>query len=288
MTKKHILIVDDAKDILFLLQLSLKKLGSDFKVSTAMDGPSALEKIRQEKFDLVLADYMMPGMTGMDLAQQVQQISPDTRLILMTAYDTPLLREQVQLMALSGFVSKPFTVPQVMKVINQVLAKTPEELSPEQNSHLDSNISQTIFDALRTLYNKIGARYVVLLDYAGQPIKWVGQVDQKNLSRLATFVASNFRSMTELAGSLGENSHNFKSSYFEGVDYHIYAYEINPDFLLAVVFSISEKPGTVWLYTRQTAETLQIILERVSKSSMINDNTTVASEFDSLLGSEPV
>jgi len=286
MTKKHILIVDDAKDILFLLQLSLKKLGSDFEVSTAMDGPAALEKIRQEKFALVLADYMMPGMTGIDLAREIRQVAPNTRLVLMTAYDTPLLREQVQSMALSGFVSKPFTVPQVMRVINQVLAQSPQSLPTERHAALDANLSQTLHNTLKILYNKIGARYVVLLDSAGQPIKWVGQVQQKNLARLSRFVASNFRTVAELAASLGDNSRNFKSSYFEGDDYNIFAYQINDDFLLTVVFGDSEKPGTVWLYTRQTAARLQIILERVSKSSIVGDNTTVASEFDDLLGGE--
>ena len=61
MSDKHVLIVDDARDILFLLTTTVKQLGPDYKVSAANDGYEALEQIRQKKFDLVITDYMMPG-----------------------------------------------------------------------------------------------------------------------------------------------------------------------------------------------------------------------------------
>ena len=52
MGDKHVLIVDDARDILFLLTHSVKRLGSEFKVSTAMDGVEALEQIQQRAVQL--------------------------------------------------------------------------------------------------------------------------------------------------------------------------------------------------------------------------------------------
>ena len=84
MGDKHVLIVDDARDILFLLTHSVKRLGSEFKVSTAMDGVEALEQIQQRKFDLVITDYMMPGMTGLELAQQIQIAAGDAGPFYLT------------------------------------------------------------------------------------------------------------------------------------------------------------------------------------------------------------
>ena len=51
MSKKHVLIVDDAKDILFLLTHTVKRLGPDYEVSTAIDGPSALKRYRSSNLN---------------------------------------------------------------------------------------------------------------------------------------------------------------------------------------------------------------------------------------------
>ena len=86
MQKKRVLIVDDAKDILFLLTHSIKRLGPDYEVSTATDGPTALEQIQKQKFDLVITDYMMGGMTGLDLVQRLRDLAPETKVVLMSAW----------------------------------------------------------------------------------------------------------------------------------------------------------------------------------------------------------
>ncbi len=124
MSKKYILIVDDAKDILFLLMHSVKRLGPDYEVITASDGASAMEQLQKQKFDLVITDYMMPGLTGIDLVQAVRSIAPETPVVLMTAHDTRSVRDTVEALKLGGFIGKPFTVPEVLEVVNRALVRT--------------------------------------------------------------------------------------------------------------------------------------------------------------------
>ena len=103
MTQKRILIVDDDKSILRMLEFGLKKMGPDYQFFTARDIYNALEQIETEWFDLVVTDYMMPGMTGVDLARAVRKISPDTQVVLMTAYGSSELRNTTDNLGIDGF-----------------------------------------------------------------------------------------------------------------------------------------------------------------------------------------
>jgi CheY-like chemotaxis protein len=283
MSDKHVLIVDDAPDILFLLTHSVKRLGPDFKVSTAMDGVEALELIQQRQFDLVITDYMMPGMTGLELAQEIRQRSPDTQVLLMSAYDTIALREQVETMKLGGYLGKPFSVPDILGMVQRIVAQTRQTVSQEPAK--SPVRSQTVFEQLKLLHNQTGSQCVLLLNSDGQPLQMVGQVDRSKVSRLAMFVAANFLTVSELATLLDDNSSVFKSIYHEGSKYSIYAYDINGEFLLAVLFGSVSKPGTVWFYTKQAATNLAPLLGQRGAPEVLDDKTTtVAEEFDDLLG----
>jgi CheY-like chemotaxis protein len=283
MSKKHVLIVDDAKDILFLLTHSVKRLGPEYEVSTATDGPAALEQMEKQRFDLVITDYMMGSMTGLDLAQQIRVKSPHTQVVLMSAYDTTNLRKSAKDLNLSGYVGKPFTVPEVLEVVQNAVAQAgPAEPDETEATGKDNVINKP----LRTLYNKTGANYVLLLNARGQPVHVVGKTEPATLSRLANFVAGNFLAVTELASLLGDNSSVFKSSYYEGNNYNIYAHDINGEYMLAVVFGSKDKPGTVWFYTKQTATDLLPHLSRVAEAENDQLKEIVAAEFNELLGDE--
>ncbi len=286
MTKKHVLIVDDAKDLLFLLTHSVKRLGPDYEVTTAMDGGTALEQIQQKKFDLVITDYMMPGMTGLQLVDEVRRISPETQVVLMTAYDTAQLRERAEDMQVGGYLGKPFTVPEILTIVERIVTQTNQAANAE---YIESPaLDPAIYEHLKTLHSKTGAHYVLLLNSEGRPLQVVGPADRARVARLASFVAANFLAVIELACLLGDNTSVFKSSYHEGSNYNIYAYDINGEFLLAVVFATTGKPGTVWFYTKQIAATLAPLLGPPIQPSTTTDDAraAIAAEFDDLLGDE--
>lgn len=287
MSKRSVLVVDDAKDILFLITHSLKRLGPDFEVNTAIDGPSALEQIRQQPFDLVITDYMMGEMTGLDVAREVRRLSPETQIILMSAYDTTQLRELVADIGLNGYIGKPFTVNHVLEVVTEALAATHPADHPTPTGEIPDD--QAVYEALKTLYAKTGAHYVLLLNSQGQPVRSVGSAKPTTLSRLATFIASNFLSVTELASLMGDHTSVFKSSHYEGSNYNIYAYNINGDYFLAVVFGVRDKPGAIWFYTKQAAASLASLLGANDALSVAEETkASVAVEFDNLLGDEIV
>jgi CheY-like chemotaxis protein len=117
MQPKRVLIVDDESHVTTMLADSLEKLGEDFAIETAHSGDEALAKVQQATYAVLITDYKMPGMNGLDLAQMVHRLSPETRIILMTAYSSDKLRQAAGLMELDGYLNKPFSVAQVRDLV---------------------------------------------------------------------------------------------------------------------------------------------------------------------------
>jgi predicted regulator of Ras-like GTPase activity (Roadblock/LC7/MglB family) len=117
---------------------------------------------------------------------------------------------------------------------------------------------------LKVLQANTNARCVLLLRSDGYPVHVVGQTSNLPVPNISALIAANFMSAGELANLLG-NQRVFKSSFHEGEDYNVYAYEVNSVFLLAVVFDANRKPGVVWFYTKQTAVTLAPLLKEEAK-----------------------
>ncbi len=284
MTRKYILIVDDDPDLLFLAAHGVKSLGPEHQVVTAPNGISALNQAQNQTFDLIITDYMMPEMSGLELMEQVRQISPQTQFILMTAHhDSGGIRNKIETKELAGFVGKPFTLSDLLEEVKGVISQLDSVLeTPLSNTPIQKG---AIEEQLKNLHRQTGARSVILINADGSPMAMVGVTDPSRVARLASFVSSNFLAIMELASLFGDKDSAFSSSYYEGNNYNIYAYNINGEFFLAVLFDVGGKPGTVWFYTKQVAATLVPILPTTKKSLLTHkDSLTLAKDFDDMFG----
>lgn len=117
--RKNILIVDDDDGICTLLERILEK--PDYQVITAPDGYTAMERLTQQKFDLVLTDWRMSDMDGLELAKVIQNVSPDTQILLMTGILTPELTNVIKSLGLTGWIKKPFTPSHILNMVEQVI-----------------------------------------------------------------------------------------------------------------------------------------------------------------------
>ena len=118
---KSILIVDDEKDVRTLLKRIFETRKPDYKIVTAPDGFIALGRLMQQGFDLVLTDWRMSEMDGLELAEAIQEISPDTRILLMTGSVTSELDGAVKSLGLAGWIEKPFTPTYILNAVKQVM-----------------------------------------------------------------------------------------------------------------------------------------------------------------------
>jgi CheY-like chemotaxis protein len=120
MCKSRILIVDDDELILAGLRLSFDLLLPGCPVNTVSDAVAALSELRQQPFDLILTDYDMPKMNGLALAQAPHQISPSTRIVLMTAgYSHDEIQTRAGSTPLNGLLPKPFTLRELGEILRE-------------------------------------------------------------------------------------------------------------------------------------------------------------------------
>jgi|SRR5208283_3265954 len=116
-----ILIVDDEE---IILSSCLRILSAEeYRLDTAENAGIALEKMRKTHFDLVLADLMMPGATGMDLLKKIKEEQPETDLIIITGYGTIKMAIEALQRGAYDFIEKPFTPEVLLNVVARCLEK---------------------------------------------------------------------------------------------------------------------------------------------------------------------
>ncbi len=116
-TRKKILVVDDEPLVSNAVKMMLTFDGHD--VVTASHGKEALALFEQDKFDLVITDYAMPGMKGDELAAAIKSRVPGQPVILITAYAEMLKTSNVPLGAVDYIISKPFLLEDLRTAINK-------------------------------------------------------------------------------------------------------------------------------------------------------------------------
>lgn len=109
----RILIVDDDNVLLNLLNVMITRICPVCQVISASDGQSALAELQQstteQAFDLLLTDYQMPSMDGLELARTAKRVSPETKIVLMTGFvDIATILTEIERINLAGLLLKPF------------------------------------------------------------------------------------------------------------------------------------------------------------------------------------
>src|ERR1051325_1449778 len=121
MSERTILVTDDETHILHVVSLKLRNAG--FKVLTARDGQEALEMAQQEHPDLLITDYHMPQLSGLELCQRLKQDVNTSNIpaIMLTARGYHLEPQDTQQSGILRMLSKPFSPRHLLSTVNEVL-----------------------------------------------------------------------------------------------------------------------------------------------------------------------
>lgn len=132
--KVHVLVVDDEKMIRNLLKMSLQRM--DYEVTTAEDGAEALALFRDNAYDLVVLDILMPRVDGFTVCAELRRQS-NVPIIMLTALNRPDDIVRGLELGADNYITKPFTFKEVEARIRAILRRTSNKLEPAPDQVLE-------------------------------------------------------------------------------------------------------------------------------------------------------
>jgi len=131
----QILLIDDEDDIRETLTTLLNMNG--YTVTALPDGPSAIEEVKKEKYQMVITDLMLPEMNGIDIIKNIKEVDPDIQCIVITGYATVSTAVEAMKAGAFDYLMKPFNSSEIMMLIKRALEF--QELHAE-NQQLKKNL----------------------------------------------------------------------------------------------------------------------------------------------------
>ena len=116
-----VLYVDDENTLRFLVKEQLSAEG--FDVMVAEDGQAAMESMREQPFDVVLLDILMPGMDGFSVLKEMKKLPKQPRVIMLTGVSEISTAIESLKNGANDYVTKPYDLEDLVSCINRVLAR---------------------------------------------------------------------------------------------------------------------------------------------------------------------
>ena len=117
--KRRVLVVDDERSVVQSIAQVLA--GDAFEVETVLSGEDALIRTAAVRYDLIICDLMMPGLSGLDLLKALREYRPTTPVLMITGYPTIKTAEESVKMGAFAYLTKPFTPADIRNAASRVL-----------------------------------------------------------------------------------------------------------------------------------------------------------------------
>ncbi len=258
---KRVLIVDDEESVLFVLKKSLRKLGDQYDVDTATNGYQALEMLQAKTYDLIVTDYRMTGMNGLQLMEAVRATQPRTRMVMITAYGNEALEAEAKRLQVYRYLTKPLDVFTFRKIIKEALEGSGEmAVSRPGLLILSDERYRQVITLLERLKGDVGGRCIILTDGNGHIIARTGDMTSLQIAEIASLLSGSMATLQAAGQALDGEESAINLSYREGKRDCLYVINIGQHLLLILVIEnspFSSRLGSVWYYARQAALTLR-------------------------------
>jgi DNA-binding response OmpR family regulator len=266
-----ILVVDDSPQISKALSDLLSASG--YAVRTAPSAERALQILESAKFDLIITDLKMTGMTGIDLAKQVLQKWPGLPVVILTGFgDMDSVINALRL-GVADYLKKPFSMDEVMSVVEREIGRSrgraaaPVEARPTEKPPRLYIFAQRDLEQIEAVLSRLRAQATaesaMLVEQAGYVIAAKGMSSGADVEPLSNLIASSRSTSASLASLLGEVQ-DFSTNYMEGQRVSVYTTSLGRDLYLAVVVPKGTKQGLVWLYAKEAAVEIDRIVQRAT------------------------
>jgi DNA-binding response OmpR family regulator len=139
MPAKKILLIEDNKDMAQLLALHLRDL--QHSIELCFDGDSGLQHAQNNQYDLVILDLMLPGKDGLSICRAIRENLNYTPILMITAKDSELDRVQGLETGADDYVTKPFSITEVLARIKAIFRRS-DAIKPSNQDDLSQIIQR--------------------------------------------------------------------------------------------------------------------------------------------------
>lgn len=179
----RILVVENQHELGKLLHTGLEKLSFPVQLLAVPSGEEAVLDASRQHIDLLVADYLLPGMTGIELMHKIRQRQPGIKVILVCGQSDSKICEQVLAAGADGCFLKPIPVADFFTAVNRLLGPQeppplPDELIPRWEEAAPP--VTTLSEILAKRRHDLDARAVLLIDGSGQVVARAGELPDKD------------------------------------------------------------------------------------------------------------
>lgn len=137
----RVFLIEDEEKTGDMLRLGLES--EDIDVVWAKDGPSALQEMEKGKFDLVILDLKLPGLSGEEVLKGIRKIDPYIEVIVYTNYEDPPVMKRLMNLGVEGYIKKGAEAD-LWRTVAQIKAKL-DPLSPTETDDLLGSLPEGMF-----------------------------------------------------------------------------------------------------------------------------------------------
>ncbi len=284
--KKKILIVDDHFEMLDFLRSMLQLSNPDFEVSAVPSGEEGLLELHGSRFDLLISDVRLPGISGFELVRKARRLQADLPMLMITGYASAQGRKEAEQLGVLRYFQKPLDTDALLAAIHAALHESPApatrrgdtkplgrapqavaaESEPEAAEGLpagdvEAPAAQTAA-RLQALLSDTGAVDVLLAQADGQIVQRAGGSSQP-ADHLARLLARSLQDSFELAQALG-SAEPLTIQYQSGATTDVYAANVGRAHFLIMLFDAAARRGrigTVWVFAQRAVKELRELLD---------------------------
>ena len=204
----RILIVDDHRDVIRLLRSALESLEHDFEILEAPSGEEAFLEISGKPIDLLVLDYLLPGMTGLELFEKFKKRNETAQVIFISGTKDRKARKQLEDADAYGFFEKPISLTEFLDAVERALGVELTIMPDEDEAH------KTMAGLLAKFRQNMEAQVIVLVSDFGEILAKAGTFQEgTNEEPLLDGLLGIYRSAQKVSKNIGQES---------SLSYHIF------------------------------------------------------------------
>ena len=215
MAPPSVLLVDDQRDIVRLLHSSLQTLGHELEIIDAPSGEEALLEASLRRIDLLVADYLLPGISGVELMHKIRLRNPSLKVIFITGMTERKARNEMLNAGAVAMFDKPIPLADFLDSVERSLGLVRTIFPPESSREAEQH-RQTLSELLGGFRQKVRADAVFLISDRGRVLARAGDLYDSSmevslLSALMAIFSAGLKVARFIHQENLENYHVFRS-----------------------------------------------------------------------------